>query len=210
MSHYTQQLQPHTVVNHNISNYQQQPCANGCPPLVNNNYNAQAQHEFLVPVIHFYHRDQPNYQFTNFATGFPIYIDGQTWPTTEHYFQAQKFQDPMIRDRVRMLQSSREAMDYARANSQHVRRDWLNDNVAVMKLALNAKFNQHKSLKDMLLRTGECMLVEHTVNDKFWGDGGDGSGKNMLGVLLMDLRSEIQTQQIAKTYSSQMSPNPSM
>eukprot|EP01133_Synstelium_polycarpum_P014183 gene14183-16723_t len=171
---------------------------------------AQAQHDFLVPVIHFYHRDQPNYQFTNFATGFPIDIDGQTWPTTEHYFQAQKFQDPMIRDCVRRLQSSREAMDYARANSQLVRRDWLNDNVAVMKRALNAKFNQHKSLKDMLLRTGECMLVEHTVNDKFWGDGGDGSGKNMLGVLLMDLRSEIQTQQISKTYSSQMSPNPSM
>ena len=31
--------------------------------------------------------------------------------------------------------------------------------------------------------TGQKMLVEHTKNDRYWADGGDGSGKNMLGIL---------------------------
>ena len=31
-------------------------------------------------------------------------------------------------------------------------------------------------------------FVEHTENDSYWGDGGDGSGKNMLGQILMDVR----------------------
>jgi predicted NAD-dependent protein-ADP-ribosyltransferase YbiA (DUF1768 family) len=34
-------------------------------------------------------------------------------------------------------------------------------------------------------------LVEHTKKDKYWADGGDGSGKNRLGELLMKVRAEI-------------------
>jgi predicted NAD-dependent protein-ADP-ribosyltransferase YbiA (DUF1768 family) len=31
-------------------------------------------------------------------------------------------------------------------------------------------------------------LIEHTVKDKYWADGGNGTGKNRLGFLLMKLR----------------------
>jgi predicted NAD-dependent protein-ADP-ribosyltransferase YbiA (DUF1768 family) len=40
----------------------------------------------------------------------------------------------------------------------------------------------------MLLSTGHETIVEHTANDDYWGDGGDGSGRNRLGLLLMELR----------------------
>ncbi len=40
----------------------------------------------------------------------------------------------------------------------------------------------------------DARLVEHTNNDVFWGDGGDGSGHNMLGRLLMELRAELVAQ----------------
>jgi predicted NAD-dependent protein-ADP-ribosyltransferase YbiA (DUF1768 family) len=40
----------------------------------------------------------------------------------------------------------------------------------------------------MLIDTGDAKLVEHTKNDKYWGDGGNGQGKNMLGTLLMEVR----------------------
>jgi N-glycosidase YbiA len=33
--------------------------------------------------------------------------------------------------------------------------------------------------------------VEHTRNDAYWGDGGDGTGKNRLGQLLMELRAKF-------------------
>ena len=43
----------------------------------------------------------------------------------------------------------------------------------------------------LLLDTGDALIVEHTVNDRYWGDGGDGSGKNMLGRILMEIRTEL-------------------
>ena len=60
---------------------------------------------------------------------------------------------------------------------------------------LRYKFRAHEQLKVKLLETGERQLIEHTVNDKYWGDGGDGSGKNKLGKLLMKLRSEFREEQ---------------
>jgi N-glycosidase YbiA len=53
------------------------------------------------------------------------------------------------------------------------------------------KFTQSKELAKLLLDTKESKLVEHTKNDKYWADGGDGSGKNRLGILLMKLRDEL-------------------
>jgi predicted NAD-dependent protein-ADP-ribosyltransferase YbiA (DUF1768 family) len=44
----------------------------------------------------------------------------------------------------------------------------------------------------MLVRTAERTLVEHTALDSYWGDGGDGTGKNRLGVLLMQVRSGLR------------------
>ena len=65
-----------------------------------------------------------------------------------------------------------------------------------MKLALLHKFEQHKDLREKLVGTGNKRLVEHTSNDSYWGDGGDDSGLNKLGKLLMDVR---QTMRIKHT-----------
>ena len=62
----------------------------------------------------------------------------------------------------------------------------------VMLEGLRAKFGQHPDLAERLLRSGDRLLVEHTRNDSYWGDGGDGSGKNRLGHLLMQVRAEIR------------------
>ena len=61
-----------------------------------------------------------------------------------------------------------------------------------MYIALYAKFTQHEGLMKMLLDTGDCKLVKHTSQDSYWGDGGDGSGQNKLGKLLMKLRDELK------------------
>ena len=54
--------------------------------------------------------------------------------------------------------------------------------------ALRLKFKTHPDLRAKLLETGSSKLVEHTPRDSYWGDGGNGSGKNRLGVLLMKVR----------------------
>ena len=66
------------------------------------------------------------------------------------------------------------------------------DDTRVMLDALRAKFTQHDDLKAVLLGTGDAVLIEHTANDSYWADGGDGSGKNRLGLLLMRLREELR------------------
>ena len=49
----------------------------------------------------------------------------------------------------------------------------------------------------MLIATGQAKLVEHTHKDSYWADGGGkGKGKNKLGLLLMQVRNELQKQLI--------------
>ena len=70
--------------------------------------------------------------------------------------------------------------------------DWAKIKFDRMRAVLRAKFDQHPDLKDLLMSTGNARLVEAgTVNNavnRLWGEV-DGKGENMLGVMLMELRS---------------------
>ncbi|MFD0724794.1 NADAR family protein [Lysobacter brunescens] len=140
--------------------------------------------------IRFYSTTDDYGEFSNFAE-YPIRIDGVTWPTTEHYFQAQKFEDAAYRQRIRKAHSPMEAARMGRDRKMKLRRDWESVKVSVMHAALLAKFRQHGDLRALLLSTGDAKLVEHTENDEYWGDGGDGHGRNMLGQLLMRVRERL-------------------
>ncbi len=68
-----------------------------------------------------------------------------------------------------------------------------------MRGVLRAKFTQHQDLRELLLSTGDARLVESAKTDnpvnRLWGEV-NGKGKNMLGVLLMELRSELRNQSV--------------
>ena len=81
-----------------------------------------------------------------------------------------------------------------RSRKKPLRKDWESSKENVMREALRAKFTQHLDLRALLLSTGDEIIVEHTQNDDYWGDGGDGSGKNRLGILLMELREKLRTE----------------
>lgn len=123
--------------------------------------------------------------------------DGQgteRWATTEHYFQAQKFigTAPSVALAIRATTRPRAAFTLARAHADAVRTDWADVRDDVMLTACRAKFEQHPSLRRLLLSTAPRALVEHTTADAYWGDGGDGSGLNRLGATLMRVRDEAQ------------------
>jgi len=140
--------------------------------------------------IKFYLVNDPYGCFSNFAA-YPIRLHGKTWPTTEHYFQAQKFADVEYQEKIRKEESPMVAARMGRDRKQKLRHDWDSVKDIVMLEALRAKFTQHEDLKEQLLQTGNVRLVEHTENDSYWADGGDGHGKNRLGELLMQLRREL-------------------
>jgi ribA/ribD-fused uncharacterized protein len=142
--------------------------------------------------INFYSVSDDFGEFSNFA-GYPIKLDGKTWPTSEHYFQAQKFADQAYGEEIRKANSPMIAARLGRSRKQKLRNDWESVKVEVMRKAVVAKFTQHENLKELLLSTNDAKLVEHTTNDSYWGDGGDDSGKNMLGKILMEVREQLRT-----------------
>jgi N-glycosidase YbiA len=148
--------------------------------------------------VNFYSVGDEFGEFSNFAE-YPISLDGERWPTSEHYFQAQKFEDNKYRQKIRKASSPMLAAHLGRDRKQKLRRDWESVKVGVMRSVVLAKFTQHADLRALLLSTGEAKLVEHTENDDYWGDGGDGSGKNMLGRILMQVRESLLSTQDTET-----------
>lgn len=128
----------------------------------------------------------------NFDRHHPITIDGKVWPSTEHYFQAMKFVGTPHEEEVRNAARPMDAANMGRDRNRPLRKDWEEVKDDVMRTAVRAKFTQYPELTDLLLGTGNAELIEHTTNDSYWADGGDGSGKNMLGKILMEVRSELK------------------
>ena len=145
----------------------------------------------MSDVIRFYSVGDEYGAFSNFAE-YPIVIGGKRWPTTEHYFQAQKFKDKKDQEAVRKANSPMLAARMGRDRKRKLRRDWESVKVSVMRLAITAKFTQHEDLKTILMSSGDAQIIEHTENDDYWGDGSDGRGKNMLGRILMETRNNFR------------------
>jgi N-glycosidase YbiA len=139
--------------------------------------------------IHFYAVDKPYGCFSNFAR-YPIIIDGLTWATSEHYFQASKMTEAHDRDEIRNAKTPFLAAQLGRQRSRSIRADWDAVKEVEMLRALRIKFEQNINLKEILVSTAGAHLIEHTANDSYWGDAGDGSGLNRLGGLLEQVRAE--------------------
>lgn len=144
----------------------------------------------MAEIINYYYVDEDFGEFSNFAS-YPIELDGKTWPTSEHYFQAQKFVGTEHEEAVRLEVSPMKAAKMGRERSRPLRADWDSVKDDIMRVAVGAKFAQHKELQKLLLSTGAATIVEHTKNDSYWGDGGDGTGQNMLGKILMEVRQRL-------------------
>ncbi len=149
----------------------------------------------VTEVIRFYGVGDAYGELSNFAP-YPIALDGKRWPTSEHYFQAQKMLGSRDREEIRRAKTPAIAARLGRDRKKKIRRDWDSVKVSVMRRAVQAKFAQHDNLRALLLSTGAAQLVEHTADDDFWGDGGDGSGANMLGQILMQVRRETRLAQL--------------
>lgn len=143
--------------------------------------------------IYFYKVNSEYGYFSNFAH-FPFELDDKIWITSEHYFQAQKFTDDVYKEKIRLSESPMEAANLGRSRDIPLRDDWEKIKDDVMRKAVFAKFTQNKELQLLLLQTEDEILIEKTSDDYYWGCGKDGSGKNMLGKILMELRKALSNE----------------
>ena len=144
-----------------------------------------------MKTITFYHLHEPYGWMSNFAK-YPIEVDGKIWPTSEHYFQASKFPGSDYAEAIRQQPSPKFAAKFGNSREHPLRTDWEEVKESVMRKAVLAKFTQHPDLRAWLLDTGDAILVEHTTKDSYWADGGDGSGKNRLGAIRMEVRAQLR------------------
>jgi N-glycosidase YbiA len=134
--------------------------------------------------------------FSNFSPhGFEL--DGLYWPTSEHYFQAQKFAGTKHVEEVRRAHTPKLAANMGRERSRPLRSDWEQVKDDLMRAAVRRKFETHAEIRAVLLGTGDEQIVEAAPGDYYWGCGADGSGKNMLGIILMEVRETLRAQAAA-------------
>jgi ribA/ribD-fused uncharacterized protein len=144
-----------------------------------------------MPIYFYSTREVPYGCFSNFsAHGFTL--DGKYWKTSEHYFQAQKFVGHPDEEEIRSAKTPKEAADRGRERSRPLRKDWESVKDNIMRKAVMKKFETHKDLREILLSTGDEKLVEKTSGDYYWGCGTEGTGKNMLGIILMEVRRSLR------------------
>lgn len=140
--------------------------------------------------IKFYKINEQYGCFSNFAH-YDFELDGKKWMTSEHYFQAQKFIGTEYVEIIRLLDNPMKAAEMGRDRKLPLREDWEQVKDDIMRKAVFEKFSQNEEIKKILLSTGKENIVENTSNDYYWGCGKDGSGKNVLGKILMEVREKL-------------------
>lgn len=125
-----------------------------------------------------------------------VEFEGEVFPTSEHAYQAGKARKPAVRKWL--MEAPSPALLAMAAHGLYywdVAPGWSTSKFDRMRRVLRAKFAQHDDLRELLLSTGEARLVEAATVDnevnRLWGEV-NGSGRNMLGVMLMELREELR------------------
>lgn len=135
--------------------------------------------------------EQEFYPLSNFSA-FTVYWKYVTFPTLEHAYHWEKFEQETIQQDILYASSAHEAFTLAQEHKNKRRRDWDLVKVDIMLNLVRAKFQQHEYARRKLIETGTRELIENSWRDDFWGWGINKDGKNMLGKILMQVREEIK------------------
>jgi N-glycosidase YbiA len=158
--------------------------------------------------ILYFARDRQLFGFLSHFHASPIELDGEIWPTVEHYYQAQKSFDAEYRQAIRAAASPGKAKRLAappdaprrvsyhswfRKHGAEPRSDWHEVKLEIMRRADSAKYSQNPALAELLLATDKAELIEDSPSEPFWGIGRDGQGLNWAGRILMEIRDDLMT-----------------
>ncbi|MCD8345090.1 MAG: NADAR family protein [Oscillospiraceae bacterium] len=125
-----------------------------------------------------------------------IEYDGWIYGTVEEAYQTSAFKGVAedVVELIRQAKSPYEAKQISLAHKDRKRPDWETEKVVVMEELLREKVRQHPYVKEMLLKTGDNLIVEDSPKDSFWGWGPTRDGENRMGKLWMKIREEIRSE----------------
>ncbi len=149
-------------------------------------------------VLTFFKDDHPfsNWYICSFT------VDGVKYNCMEQYMMAEKaklFGDKEIWSKIISTSSQKSMKAYGRKVKNFDEQTWIKNREAIVKRGLLAKLAQNDSMKQLLLQTGSKIIAEGSPYDKIWGTGksvdvtnpSQWIGTNLLGKLLMEVRSEL-------------------
>lgn len=129
--------------------------------------------------------------FSNFSQGTPFTYNNWFCKTSEHAYQAKKYEGTSYDLTILSALTPREAADLGRNKTIPLHSDWEEIKDEVMYEVCLAKFDQNETIRSLLLASGDNELVENSQKDFYWGIG-DGSGRNQLGKTLMRVREVLK------------------
>lgn len=100
---------------------------------------------------------------------------------------------------VQNARTPKQAAEIGRERHRPLRADWETVKDDVMRRAVLKKFETHADIRTILLETHDQDLIENTTGDHYWGIGSSGTGKNMLGVILMEIRTILRERERTNT-----------
>jgi ribA/ribD-fused uncharacterized protein len=154
---------------------------------------------------------------------------GNIYSTSEHAYQCQKYihdksspDDLAFAEEIRQIDTPYKAkllankekaqrfawqrslwakIEFFDSRNVKCRADWDQVKVQIMEEVLRSKFDQDKMCRAVLISTSGSGIAESSPYDYFWGTGKAGTGKNVLGQLLVRVRECILVENLAQQYS---------
>ena len=165
-------------------------------------------HERLLTDVHgnrwllFFSKYTP---FSNFYPCTIIADDGERFNCVEQLYQAQKAKfhgDYVTLQQIKAASDGRAAKAAAKALRPVRTSEWNNIKADILRDVL-LKFTQHSALREYLLQTGDCFMVEANPHDVYFGSGlsitdrknSDPTfcnGQNVMGLILEEIREKLR------------------
>ncbi len=173
-----------------------------------------------MEILYFNYKEPSLRRLSNYYGAKPnenlvLFIDGKSWPTVEHYIQAQKYKrceeymeiiraaDSPVKARALGLKQmmdnnmclsktdNRKINDLIRLyQHKSIIRNWSFEKDDIMLKAIRAKVSQNQHVFDLLCATRKSILIQAN-RSAYWGLGVDGYGQNKLGRIYMRVRAEL-------------------
>ena len=127
-----------------------------------------------------------------------FYKDNIYYKTVEHYYQANKFSDINIKNRIINAKTPKEASTIGRDRTLKRIDNFKKIKLQVMYDGVLEKFRQNTDIRNKLIETRNKEIKEMTVKENFWGVGPNLDGENHFGKILMKVRTDLKNELLSK------------